>query len=558
MQHLRSFTQNFLHTSISKYLGMPLISTVGKFSGSIPIKRIGIVLLLGIAAYILLTLLFATLFLMTNSITKSNGSSINFLDCFYFSCVTFLTIGYGDIVPKSGIGQMFVFFESVCSMAFTPLFGGFLVYKLLQRPKDILLTENFFLRYRNNKILFSVRIGNQGKKVIDCKAKIEFARIINNVKKTLFSVELSTPSVEFTWFLDIRLDDERSREQLKVLKSLFEDEANSMIRVSFWGIDVDSGNLVCIDKTYKMNEVKFGGGYKDVYDWKGTERTKPNWNNLNEIQLISDSDKEKIDTLLFTNTLPRQMPASPHKVFELPQNLDSMIWRYMDFTKFISMLENSGIYFARLDKLGDPFEGAASKFNKKIGTIVHTSETEVQIIPSMYSNFKHHLAWTRQWHMVSCWHMNQYESAAMWNLYAKTNEAIAIQTTCQKLINVLDEKCYVGKVSYIDYENTYMPEGNFYYPVTHKRLSFAHEQELRAVYTEYPKSEVSNNAFDYNLKNDKFGVWKKINMEEFIENIYVAPTSPVWFKELVSQVLVRYGLTNVNVIQSSLDEQIFG
>ncbi|MCA6392815.1 MAG: two pore domain potassium channel family protein [Cytophagales bacterium] len=141
-----------------------LNSTIRKFLDSVPIKRIGIVLLFGIIAYIVLTLFFAALFLMTDSITKSNSNSVNFLDCFYFSCVTFLTIGYGDIVPKLGIGQLFVFFESVCSLAFTPLFGGFLAYRLLQRPKDLLLTENFFLRYRNDKIFFRSELEIKEKK----------------------------------------------------------------------------------------------------------------------------------------------------------------------------------------------------------------------------------------------------------------------------------------------------------------------------------------------------------------------------------------------------------
>lgn len=35
------------------------------------------------------------------------------------------------------------------------------------------------------------------------------------------------------------------------------------------------------------------------------------------------------------------------------------LWRYMDFEKFISLLEERAPYFARADKLGDKFEGAS-------------------------------------------------------------------------------------------------------------------------------------------------------------------------------------------------------
>ena len=34
---------------------------------------------------------------------------------------------------------------------------------------------------------------------------------------------------------------------------------------------------------------------------------------------------------------------------------------------------------------------------------------------------------------ISCWHENQYESAAMWQLYNPSNDGIAIQTTFGKL-----------------------------------------------------------------------------------------------------------------------------
>lgn len=51
-----------------------------------------------------------------------------------------------------------------------------------------------------------------------------------------------------------------------------------------------------------------------------------------------------------------------HPVFNPPSD-DAVLWRYMDFTKFVSLLEKSALFFARADKLGDPFEGAFSKIN---------------------------------------------------------------------------------------------------------------------------------------------------------------------------------------------------
>ena len=45
-----------------------------------------------------------------------------------------------------------------------------------------------------------------------------------------------------------------------------------------------------------------------------------------------------------------------HEYLDIPPD-DVVLWRYMDFTKFVSLLEKSALFFPRADKLGDPFEG---------------------------------------------------------------------------------------------------------------------------------------------------------------------------------------------------------
>ena len=53
---------------------------------------------------------------------------------------------------------------------------------------------------------------------------------------------------------------------------------------------------------------------------------------------------------------------------------------------------------------------------------------------------------------VSCWHMSTCESAAMWSLYSKTNEGIAIRSTVGRLLEQVDRNTNVyikiGKVIY--------------------------------------------------------------------------------------------------------------
>jgi hypothetical protein len=52
-----------------------------------------------------------------------------------------------------------------------------------------------------------------------------------------------------------------------------------------------------------------------------------------------------------------QVRYSEHETCLKPANENAKIWRYMDFTKFVSLLEKKALFFCRADKLGDPFEG---------------------------------------------------------------------------------------------------------------------------------------------------------------------------------------------------------
>jgi hypothetical protein len=50
--------------------------------------------------------------------------------------------------------------------------------------------------------------------------------------------------------------------------------------------------------------------------------------------------------------------AIPPKAYQDPSPLDSL-WRYLDLAKYISLLDQSALYFCRADKFfDDPFEGA--------------------------------------------------------------------------------------------------------------------------------------------------------------------------------------------------------
>ena len=104
----------------------------------------------------------------------------------------------------------------------------------------------------------------------------------------------------------------------------------------------------------------------------------------------------------------------------IPPNEKTTIWRYLDFTKFMVLLDSGKLFFSRCDKLGDSWEGSCPK---------KTEKRRVGILGDASSSFK----LLREFTSVNCWHMNKYESMAMWEIYIKNNEGIAIKSSIKRL-----------------------------------------------------------------------------------------------------------------------------
>jgi len=232
-------------------------------------------------------------------------------------------------------------------------------------------------------------------------------------------------------------------------------------------------------------------------------------------------------------------------------NDEDRIWRYMDFTKFVSMLHSSALHFTRVDKLEDPFEGSYPRVNVRIRPQKYKGKMppkDIKLLSEFYKQFVKHT-------FVSCWHLNKNQSAAMWKLYLQSNEGIAIRSTFGKLRKSLkkykDHDVYIGIVKYISYSKDVIPEGSLF-PYFHKRLSFEHEKELRAVIQ----------AFSYDKKGDidwskspyRSGLNVPIDLNILIDRIVLAPLCPSWQKEVIKSVLDRYGLKK-SVVRSLLYEK---
>ncbi len=146
--------------------------------------------------------------------------------------------------------------------------------------------------------------------------------------------------------------------------------------------------------------------------------------------------------------------------------------------------------------------------------------------------------------------MNEYESAAMWKLYVKSNEGIAIQSTYQRLIDSFKKtktSVFVGTVKYLDYDKDKIDFRNVFNAFLNKRKSFEHERELRAIITDFELNKFERMDF----RNG--GCKRKISIRTLIQNIYVSPDSQRWFTELVQDMTNKLGLSR-KIINSRLQD----
>lgn len=216
---------------------------------------------------------------------------------------------------------------------------------------------------------------------------------------------------------------------------------------------------------------------------------------------------------------------------EIPSDPYTKIWRYVDFAKFVSMLEEKALFFADYKQFDDPQEGCfppenIKKYTQLLGQInkVIPLETRTEIAKNHYFKLEKAFHGAGDF-FINCWHMNEVESLAMWKLYSDTNKGIAIQSNIKSLEECLSnyehaDDIAIGMVKY-DPSINWSHECTVYRPFFHKRRSFQHEQELRAILfrrhnVNNIKSEIDNPT---NRIKDIEGVSIPVNLDILIDKI---------------------------------------
>lgn len=239
------------------------------------------------------------------------------------------------------------------------------------------------------------------------------------------------------------------------------------------------------------------------------------------------------------------MAITTHPQFRQPADPTEKVRRYIDLARYISFIKSFEIFLCRIDRFDDPFEGsltvpsfgALSQFSASMFAAGH-AETHDHV----QSQFLHAFKQSRSNSFASCWHLGNFESEAMWKIYAPHTLGVCVSLEYAALASALPNDLYIGLVNYADYDSDYIDTNNLFSPIMTKRRAFEHEREVRIVHVDMQWGSSSVE-----------GRTAAIEIGSRLE-VHTHPYAPSWYFDVVKDVTARY-TDKIEVMRSKLSNR---
>lgn len=223
---------------------------------------------------------------------------------------------------------------------------------------------------------------------------------------------------------------------------------------------------------------------------------------------------------------------------------DEPLWRYFQPERFLTSVQSRTLYFASARQFEDPFEGAVAVLPD--GTPIDTRYSQLE-------GAEHAFEQLRRLTKITCWHRADYESDAMWKLYAATRKGVAVRTTTNRLRRGLlpfrlapdygEEEPYWGPVRYVDLHRARLRvsmERRFFY----KHRAFEWEREFRIAIS-------LRMAEEFGVEVPEQGIAVTFDPAVLIEAVYLGPGLGEVERRRLQEVCIDAGL-NCQFVTSTL------
>ncbi|MCA9215598.1 MAG: hypothetical protein KDB27_21180 [Planctomycetales bacterium] len=199
---------------------------------------------------------------------------------------------------------------------------------------------------------------------------------------------------------------------------------------------------------------------------------------------------------------------------------ETTVWRYMRLERFLPLLKNN-MYFARPIQFDDRWEGM---FPPSYLRQLHSNNETHRDLPLMTEHLAARRNMHRHAHFVSCWHISEFESDAMWRLYGLAPEGIAIKSTVGDLL-----ECFrphgSGVVQYYDQTADQQTSNIFSGPhdILWKRQDFAWEREYRIWFDDDKMIDAFTKEGNIAVSQVEGEFFPFTDAQQLIKEIVVAP-----------------------------------
>jgi len=202
------------------------------------------------------------------------------------------------------------------------------------------------------------------------------------------------------------------------------------------------------------------------------------------------------------------------------------LWRYMSFARFAWLLHKKVLWLSRADLLGDPWE--ISLAGDQLAYVIsrHPPDDIFSKKPreSARERSERIIKLWRRSAFVSCWSSSEHESHALWRIYCRSIEGVAIQTTFAKLRESVGG-CKLLKVRYEVGKTKVTP--TILDLVSQKRPMFEYEHEVRVVCVIEPPLEMPARPITW-------------DPEKNLESVRVHPEADDSFMETVRATVEKF------------------
>lgn len=225
---------------------------------------------------------------------------------------------------------------------------------------------------------------------------------------------------------------------------------------------------------------------------------------------------------------------------------DAVLWRYMDFPKFLMLLQRKHLFFTRVGTLYDKYEGHATQADYYY--------YQERYMPSMgkkdlesYGGVMDEVDEARDKYYVNCWREGESESVGMWSVYTKDGYGVALKSDVRSLQDSLgtvdiEDDSYdleINRVNYTDHFDFVAPFSPQVPKILRKGVEYEFENEVRA----YIRTDIEPQS----------GIHVEVNLAQLIDEVVIGPGVEEWYIDLVRKVLDKHNLHNKVVRRSVLD-----